>query len=257
MPLVRGGRPLKRWRWVGGFGAEAMVCVARARVGPVPVAWWAVWDRGRRTLAERTLRRTGAVVLDGDRVAVRDRSVSIDLEIDPAGVEAIETVSPHGGQYAWTVKRAGVAIRGRARIGERELSLDGHGVVDDSAGYHARHTAWRWSAGVGESAAGAAVAWNLVDGLHDAARASERSVWVDGVALEVGPVTFAPGLAGVAFAEGGALAFTAEAERARRERLVLFASDYEQPFGTFAGELPAAGPLRWGRGVMERHSARW
>jgi hypothetical protein len=34
-------------------------------------------------------------------------------------------------------------------------------------------------------------------------------------------------------------------------------SDYEQPFGTFTGELPVAGPLREGWGVMERHEVSW
>jgi len=37
----------------------------------------------------------------------------------------------------------------------------------------------------------------------------------------------------------------------------LIASDYEQPFGEFAGSLPLAGELRSGWGVMERHRARW
>ncbi len=36
MPLVRGGRPLKRWRWVGAFGPDAMACAARASIGGVP-----------------------------------------------------------------------------------------------------------------------------------------------------------------------------------------------------------------------------
>ena len=257
MPLLRGGRPLKRWRWVGCFGEEVMLCAASARVGGARVDWWAVWDRGQRTLAERTTRRAGAVLLDGTHVHVQDGPVAVDVVLDPGGVDAVETVSPHGSQYAWTVKRAGVAARGTAAIGDRVLSLDGFAVVDDSAGYHARETAWRWSAGVGVAESGAAVAWNLVDGLHDAATASERSVWVDGRAHEVGPVRFAGDLSGVEFAGGGALEFRAEASRARRERLLIVASDYEQPFGTFAGVLPGAGRLRSGLGVMERHAARW
>ena len=51
--------------------------------------------------------------------------------------------------------------------------------------------------------------------------------------------------------------FDAQATRARKENLVLIASDYEQPFGTFTGSLPVAGELRCGWGVMERHEARW
>ena len=44
---------------------------------------------------------------------------------------------------------------------------------------------------------------------------------------------------------------------ARRDRMGPFASDYRQPFGTFAGRLAAGVALAEGFGVMERHSARW
>ena len=252
MPLVRGGRPLKRWRWIGCFSDEVMLCAATARIGGLRVDWWAIWDRQQRTLAERTTRRGGAVEAEPARVRVQDGSVRIDVALDPEAVEAVETVSAHGEQHAWTRKRAGVPARGWAAIGDRRIEIAGAAVVDDSAGYHARHTAWRWSAGVGVSAAGAQVAWNLVEGLHDAAQGSERSVWIDGVAREVPPQPFAADLSSV-----GGLAFSPEAARARRERLLVVASDYEQPFGTFSGELPGAGPLRSGLGVMERHTAVW
>jgi hypothetical protein len=256
MPLLRGRRPLKRWRWVGCFDDDAMVCAAVARVGPVPVCWWAVWDRQARTLAEHTVRRTGPVRLEAGRVTIADGSVHADLVIDEG--EGVETISPHGpAGYIWTRKQGGVRITGTVSVGDRVHRLDAPGIVDDSAGYHARTTEWRWSAGVGVTEAGAAVAWNLVTGLHDAAEASERTVWVDGVPHEVGPVTFAPDLTAVAFREGGELGFAAEATRRHREDLLLVASHYEQPFGTFTGELPGAGRLREGRGVMERHRARW
>ena len=42
MPLLRRGRPLKRWRWVGVFGPEFILCVAAARVAGIPQRWWAV-----------------------------------------------------------------------------------------------------------------------------------------------------------------------------------------------------------------------
>jgi hypothetical protein len=76
-------------------------------------------------------------------------------------------------------------------------------------------------------------------------------VWIDGAPHAVAPPRF-DGLRGVA-----GLTFTAAATRARREDWLIVASDYEQPFGTFAGELPVAGRLRAGWGVMERHEARW
>ena len=100
-------------------------------------------------------------------------------------------------------------------------AVDALALIDDSAGYHARHTAWRWSAGVGTRRGdGGPVAWNLVAGVHDSPTASERTVWVGGTAREVGPVAFADDLGAVAFAEGGALEFTAGATRARHDNLL-------------------------------------
>lgn len=240
MPAWRGGRPLKRWTWVGAFGPELMLCAAVARIGPATAAWWAVWDG--TTFTERSLRRRGGLVVTPARVHVPG---VIELEVGDA--TPVEVVSPHGAQYIWTRKRGGVRVCGTA-LGR---AVDAAGLVDESAGYHARHTAWMWSAGAGVLASGAPVAWNLVDGLHDAEVASERTVWMDGEPREVPPQPF-DGLAGV-----GGLRFAAEATRARRERLVLMRSDYEQPFGRFAGTVPGAGELREGWGVMERHAVAW
>jgi hypothetical protein len=247
----RARRPLKRWRYVGFYGDDLHGCVASARIGPVPLSWWAVWDRGGRTLVEDTNRRTlamppGAVALDAGLVQVR-----LAFEEGPG----VETVSRHGSSYIWTRKQA-PRIAGTVVVAGRTFAFDGQGIVDDSAGYHARVTRWSWSAGVGTLASGVPVAWNLVDGVHDGVP-SERTVWVDGVPHEVGPVRFLDGLRGIEFAEGGTLAFTAEAVRAHRENLLLVASEYEQPFGTFTGSLPGAGELAAGHGVMERHDVRW
>jgi hypothetical protein len=159
----------------------------------------------------------------------------------------VEVTSPHGRQEIWTRKRI---VPARGRFAGRELEL--RAIVDESAGYHARHTAWRWSAGVGFAQSGAAIGWNLVDGVHDAPTGSERAVWIDGEPHELPPLAFTDDLSAV-----GDLRFTREAVRAKRENYLLVRSDYEQPFGTFSGALPVAGPLREGWGVMERHEVHW
>src|SRR5215470_6146222 len=106
MPPVRDGRPLKRWRYVGVYGEDLMLCAGIVRVAGVPQCFWAVWDRGAGVLRERT--RLGParrrVVLPGDAVRVRDRGVAIDLALDDAG-EPIEVTSPHGRSFIWTRKR--------------------------------------------------------------------------------------------------------------------------------------------------------
>jgi hypothetical protein len=82
-------------------------------------------------------------------------------------------------------------------------------------------------------------------------------VWAAGGAREVQPVRFADDLSAVSFATGEGLRFEAEAVRERRDRLLVVASDYRQPFGTFAGALPGVGAVHGGLGVMEHHRARW
>jgi hypothetical protein len=163
----------------------------------------------------------------------------LDVVVEPGAPWAVRT-GP-----IWTRKRP-ARVRGVA-LGR---PVDLRGLIDESAGRHASMS-WWWSAGAGELADGRAVTWNLVDGLHDGLHESERAVWVDGVPEHVAPQRF-HGLDGV-----GDLRFTAVARRARSENLLLVASDYEQPFGRFAGALPAAGELARGWGVMERHRVRW
>ena len=143
MPLVRGGRPLKRWRWVGAFGPDGMACAARASIGGVPVSWWAVWDGER--LHERMHRRAGPVRMAPGHV----RCAGLELAFEEG--EGVEVVSPHGAQHIWTRKQAGMPIRGTL-LGR---PFEGRGFVDDTAGYHARSTAWFWSAGVGVAESGA------------------------------------------------------------------------------------------------------
>jgi hypothetical protein len=130
-------------------------------------------------------------------------------------------------------------------------------VVDDTAGYHARHTEWWWSAGVGEGPDGTALAWNLVSGVNDPPTGSERAVWVAGEPHETPPVSFTAALERISCDDGSELEFQAEAERSRSENLLIVKSDYRAPFGTFSGSLPGNIPLAHGLGVVEHHRALW
>jgi hypothetical protein len=245
----------KHWRYVGVYGPQLMLCAGAASIGPAPQAWWAVWDREGERLHERTrVLGRGRVRLPDGRVLVRDGDVEIDLSLD--GGEEIEVVTPDGAAYAWTSKRTPLA-RGSVRVAGRDWNIEGTAIVDDSDGYHARHTSWRWSAGCGRSADGRTLAWNLVEGIHDSPQASERTLWLDGRPGEVEPVRFDPGLAWLRFGSGEELRFSPEATRRRDDNLLLVRSRYEQPFGTFSGTLPGGVELAEGYGVMERHDAVW
>jgi Protein of unknown function (DUF2804) len=258
MSLFKGARPLKRWRYVGIFCEELMACAARVQVGPARQSFWALHLRPDGGLRERTRLLPGrrAVELDQGRVRVHDRNVLLDLILEEdAGIEA---VCPHGRSEVWTRKQAGIPARGTLSLdGGPPTEIEALAVVDDTAGYHARHTEWWWSAGVGESPEGVALAWNLVSGVNDPQAGSERAVWVAGEPREVPPVSFASDLSMISCGDGSDLCFVAEAERSRKDNLLIIESDYRAPFGTFSGTLPGGTRLARGLGVSEHHRARW
>ena len=256
MPMWRRTRPLKRWRYVGYYARELMLCVGDARVGPIPQRWWAIAEPGR-AIRQRSSLGSAGMRLRGSQVRVESDGVRVELELDES--DGVEVATPVGGRgdYVWTRKQGDVVARGSVRIDGHEHPIDGIAFVDESAGYHPRHTAWSWAAGVGVADGGARVAWNLVTGVHDSPRDSERTLWVDGRPRELEPVSFADDLSAVEFSEGGRLAFQEWSAREERMNMLLLRSRYRQPFGTFEGELPGGLRLAEGYGVMEEHDVYW
>jgi Protein of unknown function (DUF2804) len=255
--MFRGARPLKRWRYVGVFCEELMACAAVVRVGPLLQAFWAVLPRNDGRLRERTrLLPRRSVLLQPGHLRISDADVLLDLCIDEN--EGIQAVCPHGREHVWTRKQAGIQARGTLVLdGGPERRIEALAVIDDTAGYHARFTEWWWSAGVGTGEDGAALAWNLVSGVNDPPTGSERAVWVDGTPSETAPVRFAADLSEILATDGSRLSFAAEAQRGRKENLLIVRSDYTAPFGTFTGTLPGGIRLTRGLGVMEHHRAHW
>jgi hypothetical protein len=93
--------------------------------------------------------------------------------------------------------------------------------------------------------------------VHDAPGASERAVWVDGEASEVGPVEFAADLSEIRFESGEALMFDPWAAREDSTNVLLLKTTYRQPFGVFTGKLPGGLRVAEGYGVMETHDVYW
>lgn len=261
-PLLHRGQLRKRWRYVGFYGDEIMLCAAVAQIGPFSHTFWSVWDRntgdGAGLDLEHTRLRPGKpeVVLDGPVIRIRSSKVSADLRFGES--EPIEVVGPSGRGWGWTRKRAGVPAEGEVEIAGRSVKVQGFGVDDESAGYHARHTDWYWSAGIGTDLDGRAIGWNLVEGINDPPTQSERAIWVDGVPYEPGPVEF-DGLSDVRFegeAEPGLRFEFGGAERKRNDNFGLIRSEYTHRFGTFEGSLDGI-ELSHGAGVMEHHKVVW
>ena len=276
MPLRYHGTTLKRWRYLGAYCEELMLCAARVQVGPFGQTFWAIWDRAEGELLERTVTRlpgsrgqvwtenqagqaVGHAPDDGCVVRIEashPQAGAIRGFLRIGGGEWVESVCPNGEDgFVWTRKRA-VPVRCDLRIGERRLDLEGRGIEDESGGYHPRHTVWSWSSGVGELRDGRAVAWNLVEGVNDPPERSERAIWVEGTPTEPGPVSF-DGLRAIGFEDGSRLEFAAECERTKAEDRLVMRYSYRQPFGTFSGSLPGGLALSRGLGVMEHHDAVW
>jgi hypothetical protein len=260
----------KRWRYVAAFSDELMLCAARVRVGPFGQTFFALLDRGSGELIERTRTRlpgaTGEVRQAEPGGSAGPSEVLIESPILSGSLavgdeRAWEARCRNGeGDDVWTRKRAGVAVKGEMRSPDgRRWAVDALGVIDETDGHHPRHTVWSWSAGVGRSDDGRAVAWNLVEGVNDSPQDSERAVWVGGEPFEPGPVRFAEDLSEIELSEGGKLEFHEwpGAVREDRTNLIVLRSWYRQPFGTFSGELPGALRLAEGYGVMESHVAAW
>jgi len=275
MPMRFAGTWRKRWRYVGAFGEQVMLCAATVRVGPFGQTFWAILDRRSGEIIENTKQlmpaQRGEVWTErggghdvwelggaGDNLRTRIDSAAATAKLAFADSGAwAESVCPAGdGGYVWTRKRPSwidldLDLGERGRIRERL-----RGVEDESAGYHPRHTVWSWSAGVGTATDGRNVAWNLVAGVNDPETGSERAIWIDGgVNGEPGPVSF-DGLDAVRFADGSRLGFEADGERAATENRLVVRYSYRQPFGRFSGSLPGV-DLAEGIGVMEHHDAHW
>jgi hypothetical protein len=257
---------------VGVFCEELMACAALVQVGPARQCFWAVYTRADGRLRERTrtLARRAAVELPPGRMRIRDGGVLLDLTLqEDSGIQARcahgdrehDRGEALGSGEVWTRKQAGVRAHGTLELdGGSPRTIEALATIDDTAGYHPRHTEWWWSAGVGAGEDGAALAWNLVAGVNDPPTGSERAVWVDGEPRETAPVRFAADLSEIVAEDphdGSRLSFTAEAVRRRSENLVVLRSDYTAPFGVFAGTLPGGVRLASGLGVMEHHRARW
>ncbi len=259
MPLRRGGRNLKRWRYLGAFCDEFLLCCARVQVGIVGQTFWAIVDREAGELHERTrLRPPGArgEVWTEDGV-VRLLRGDVRADLRPGEGTWVESICPSDGEYVWTRKRADIPVGCDVRLpGGKRWRIEGRGIEDESAGYHPRHTVWSWSSGVGRTSDGRSVGWNLVSGINDPPERSERAIWIDGEPGEPGPVRF-EGLEGISFEDGSRLSFVAEGERDRKENLLLVRYSYRQPFGRFTGMLPGGIELEHGLGVMEHHDAVW
>src|SRR3954454_6533199 len=70
MPRWDKRRPLKRWRYVGAYGPELMLCVGDAHIGPLRQRFWAIATPDGRLREKTALVGSGGVRLERSEVAI-------------------------------------------------------------------------------------------------------------------------------------------------------------------------------------------
>ena len=203
--------------------------------------------------------------LEGGRYRLELASpyLEVDAEFGPPAAPLLLATGPvQGGAIHATQKSPGMPLSGEVRIWRNEYSLDG-GVAsfDYSNGLLARETSWKWA-----SAHSLDLGFNLQSGYFGG---HENALWLDGELIALAPAHFIydqkdPLEPWHIFTEDDQLdlIFTPQTARRQDRKMVVAASRYVQPVGTFSGwvrEAPEA-PRRIVSGlagVTEDHYSRW
>ena len=196
--------------------------------------------------------------------------VSVEAEMETrGGAPALTVISPvEGGIVNVTQKWAGLATKGRARIGTRSYDLEG-GVagLDYTQGILGRQTRWRWAMALGRLVDGRRVGINLVAGFNDDhPDANENALWIGDRLISLDRAEFvfdrkAPEKAWEVRTGDGSvdLSFTPYYIHREMRNLGVIKSFFLQPAGRFEGVIRLDGqthPVVL-HGVMEDQDVRW
>lgn len=255
LSLFRAWQLRKQWQYVSFWSRDLSFCASRVSAGPLRQEYWGIWDRAAQQFRQRSHMFKRCVVFAPNRLQVNDGDVAIDVTF--RSCSSFEVYRPAKRAYIWSHKDYCRQAVGKVRYGNTTRTVSGVIFVDINAGYHERHTPWRWAAAAGTDQHGRLVAFNAINGLFDTAKNSERTIWIEEDAREIGPNTFSEDLLSVGFAEGGTLRFKREALIEHHDNFLVIRSDYFHWFGTFSGTLPGGIELQEAFGVFERHDALW
>ena len=265
--IVRTGYAATAFVFAYDLAGQRMM-LDRTALGPSPIARVsddfhasgeiARFAMGKTTL---TLTRTGPT-LD---LQVRMRDIAIDAAIEEgSGPPAITAIADLGdGLVNGTEKRALLAMRGRARCGNREVVLDGGTAgYDYTHGLLPRHTKWRWAFGLGKTRSGEPLGFNLIQGFVGEA---ECAAFLGGKVFPLAEPRFEfdvrqPMRQWRLVGEGIDLAFEPGGIHAQNTNLGLVKSRFVQPVGAFTGTLRIDGRdvyVEGLPGVVEDQDVLW
>jgi hypothetical protein len=277
LPAVDLGRPgfgarfarRKRWVYLALSTEEVWLSLAIVRTGYAATAFAFVYDLAGAMLFERTALLPAPLARVGDdfhapgviarfasgatrlslrrgplgvEVDVRFGDLSVDAVLSERGAPpSVSAIAPLGeGLLDATEKRALLPVKGRARCGSRELSLDGAlGGYDYTHGLLPRHTRWRWAFGMGRAKGGERLGFNVVSGFVGAL---ECAAFLGDTVAPLGEAHIdfeevSPMKPWRVVGEGYELTFAPGALHAETRDLVLVRSRFVQPVGTFQGTI--------------------
>lgn len=285
----------KRWHYVGLGNADLFIGVAIVDLGWTGTAFAYVFDRRSKTLlanwrqdglpglqcgvSDRPLsgcdswfRGPGAQLSlkhqahsDTLRLSVQTGTMNLqaDMSLRDAApmLLAIGPIAPGGVAHA-TQKTPALQVSGTLHVDGRRYALDrAIASVDASNGLLARNTDWRWACAHGPD-----VGFNLQSGYFGA---NENALWLHGALIPLGAARFEfdpqrPLAPWRVSTDDGLLDLSFQPEGARQEdrNLIIAASHYIQPIGSFSGVVRAAAdaaPVSVSGllGVTEDHRSRW
>ncbi|MBV1774199.1 DUF2804 domain-containing protein [Burkholderiaceae bacterium DAT-1] len=195
-------------------------------------------------------------------IHLRGKNLVLDARVSLGSAPIFGCIAPANWLAHSTHKSGGLSTTGSLVLHGRDIDLDAAVTsLDYSNGLLAHRTQWQWA-----SAHGREIGFNLQAGYMGEA---ENAVWHAGRVWMIGEVAFSfdpvhPLNPWQIRADDGSLDLVFHPEGARRENknLIIAASRYIQPIGTFTGTLrdPDNGhTIQIDRlcGVTEDHSARW
>lgn len=278
--LVRRVARRKRWVWAGIATKEVYVAFAIVDVGYASNAFAFVVDlqRGALLSEHSFLGRPGAGARVGDRpgegarfefagvggrlrlirpegtaswvaeVEAGDLRLEALLDTAEAPPPAAIVMKVLEGDVTATQKANLLPSTGKLRAGGRIFDLaGGFGGLDYSNGLLGRTTAWRWAFGLGRTAAGIPLGFNLSDGLS-VEPGQENVMWVGKALHKVGPARFTfdakhPDGAWQVRTEDGHidLRFAGKGMHAEARNLAVVRSRFAQVAGSFTGTVRIGG----------------
>lgn len=284
----------KRWQYVGLGNEAVFIGLAIVDVGWTCTAFAYVFDRkNKRLLADWSqdglpglqcqlsdapvtgawawFRGLGAHLsfehqaTDCMQVKVKTSGLNLQLEIDLSAAApwllAVGAIGTGGVAHA-TQKSSALPVRGQVQVQGQTFALDDSWAsIDSSNGLLARHTEWRWAC-----AHRAEVGFNLQNGYFGG---NENVLWLNGQLIPLGAARFEfdaqqPLEPWRVSTEDGLLdlRFSPEGARQQNRNLLIAASQYIQPIGTFSGWVkPAADAAPYAvsdlLGVTEDHRSTW